>query len=146
MVAYRRVASENAKRRGPSYLELELALALGLHEYRKKTGVSGFCLALSGKARLGHGGLSGSTIASLHRRRSRRVERFDTAYMATAHSGDATRLAAQQVAKDAGAKHRRLDLQRAVDAHLELFRDMSGTTLSWDNPSDDLTLQNVQAR
>ena len=30
------------------YLELELALSLGLHEYRSKTGIPGFTLALSG--------------------------------------------------------------------------------------------------
>ena len=128
------------------FLELELALSLGLHEYRKKTGVSGFCLALSG-------GRDSAMVAYLVRQslhyaghEGSVADRFDTAYMATENSGDATRAAARQVSADAGATHHEVDLQSAFDTHLALFQDMTGVALSWHNEADDLPLQNVQAR
>ena len=128
------------------FLELELALSLGLHEYRKKTGVSGFCLALSG-------GRDSAMVAYLVRQSlhyaghdANLSERFDTAYMATENSGDATRNAARQVAEDAGATHHEVNIQGAVTTHLKLFEDMTGSSLSWENEADDLPLQNVQAR
>ena len=128
------------------FLELELALALGLHEYRKKTGVSGFCLALSG-------GRDSAMVAYLVRQSlhyagetAQIADRFDTAYMATENSGDATRNAARQVSADAGATHHEVNIQAAVDQHLGIFEDMTGRTLSWENDADDLPLQNLQAR
>lgn len=135
------------------YLELELALALGLREYQKKCGIPGFTLALSGGrdsamcallvARMfqyDQPALSGDALrAHVH-------QRFTTAYMSTDNSGDATRNAARALADELGTRHHEGNIQAAFDTHLALTEQMTGTALSWDEPAHDIPLQNVQAR
>jgi len=135
------------------YLELELALAMGLHEYRSKTGIPGFTLALSG-------GRDSSMVAVLVARGLRYAHpdwtpaqvadevktRFTTAYLATELSGDATRGAAAALSAELGARHLEVGMQQAVDLHVDIAAALTGTRLSWEDPAHDVPLQNVQAR
>ncbi|MFT5680328.1 MAG: NAD+ synthase (glutamine-hydrolyzing) [Myxococcota bacterium] len=135
------------------HLELELALALGLREYVKKCHIPGFALALSG-------GRDSSMCALLIGRMFRYDqphlsetelkayirERFVCAYMGTDNSGSATRNAAAALSEELGAEHLDGAIQSTMDVHLDVFEQMTGTRLSWDEPSHDIPLQNVQAR
>jgi len=135
------------------HVELELALALGLSEYRRKCGIGGFAVALSGgrdsamvavlaamSLRLERPDLSGEAL------RAYIPERLVCAYLATDHSGSATEAAAERVADQLGATYLRTALQDAVDTHVRIAGDLVGTPLSWDEPAHDIALQNVQAR
>jgi NAD+ synthase (glutamine-hydrolysing) len=129
------------------YLELELALCLGLREYAKKCGIERFVLALSG-------GRDSSMVAVLIHRmfhydgvaRADIADRFFTAYMGTDNSGSATRTAAAMLSNEIGATHYEGGIQPAVDTHLAVIREMTGVDVRWDNPAHDVPLQNVQAR
>lgn len=91
------------------HLELELALAMALREYRAKTRAPGFALALSG-------GRDSAMCALLVARsfrydqphldrdalRAWTAERLVTAYLATAHSSEGTRAAAAGLAREIG--------------------------------------------
>jgi len=135
------------------HLELELALAMALREYRAKSGAPGFALALSGGRdsamcavlvarafRYDQPGLDADAL------RAYTAERLVTAYLSTAHSSEATRSAAAALAAEVGATHLEVGMQEAVDTHVRLARELTGEALSWDEPRHDLTLQNVQAR
>jgi NAD+ synthase (glutamine-hydrolysing) len=135
------------------HLELELALCLGLREYVRKSRIPGFALALSGgrdssmcavlvqrMLRYSHPDLDAAALAELVRRT------LVTAYLATAHSGDATETAARELAAEIGAEHLSAEIQAAVDLHRQLVGDLVGDAPSWDNPAHDIPLQNVQAR
>lgn len=135
------------------HLELELALAMALREYRKKCHIPGFALALSG-------GRDSAMCAVLVARsfrydqpdlteeelRDYTAQRLVTAYLATENSGEATRSAAEALAKELGATYLQAGIQPAVDTHVALARELLGFELSWDDPKHDLPLQNVQAR
>lgn len=135
------------------HLELELALCMGLHEYLRKTGIPGVALALSG------GRDSSMCAALLHRmlvyrhpdlsddaRRQKMHELLITAYLATDHSGSATRTAAGSLAEEIGAKHLTSEIQDAVDLHRTLVGKMVGEDIGWTDARYDIPLQNVQAR
>lgn len=135
------------------HLELELALAMALSEYRRKCGIKGFALALSGGrdsamcallvARAFHyenPDASRAEVKSLVR------DGLVTAYMATENSGDATRNAAHDLADELGATFLEVGIQPAVDTHRTLCSELTGVDLSWSEPAHDITLQNVQAR
>lgn len=135
------------------HLELELALALGLREYVQKCRINGFALALSG-------GRDSAMCALLVQRAFRydqpdlseaelkaHIEKhFVTAYMGTDNSGSATRNAARALAEEIGTEHLDGAIQPAMDVHLDVYAQMSGVRLAWDNPAHDIPLQNVQAR
>jgi NAD+ synthase (glutamine-hydrolysing) len=149
----RRLLSQPFTEADLPHLELELALALGLREYIEKSNIPGFALALSG-------GRDSAMVAVLVARalRYHRPElssealaayvrsRFVTTYLRTTHSSDLTRSAARALAEELGAEHLEADIQPAVDLHVQTASAMLGEPLSWDDPADDLTLQNVQAR
>lgn len=135
------------------HLELELALAMGLSEYRRKCGIPGFTVALSGGR--------DSAMVALLAAKALRYERPDLrddalrtyigerlvcAYLATDHSGSATEEAAKGLAEQIGARYLRTALQQAVDTHIAIAEDLTGTRLTWDDPTHDIALQNVQAR
>jgi len=135
------------------HLELELALATALAQYRSKCGIPGFALALSGgrdsamcavliarAARYAHPDLDDDALRALMR------DRLVTAYMATENSGSATEDAARALAGELGATFFDARIQPAVDTHVDLCRQLTGTELSWSEPAHDITLQNVQAR
>lgn len=135
------------------YLELELALALGLREYQQKCGIPGFTLALSGGR---DSAMCALLIARMFRYdkpglqpealRAHIGQRFTTAYMGTENSGDATRNAARTLAHELGTTHHDGNIQAAFDTHLAICEQMTGTALSWNEPAHDIPLQNVQAR
>jgi NAD+ synthase (glutamine-hydrolysing) len=135
------------------YLELELALALGLREYQQKCGIPGFTLALSGGR---DSAMCALLVARMFRYdrpdldddalREHIRTRFTTAYMGTENSGSATRQAARSLADAIGTTHHDGDIQAALETHLEICAAMTGTELSWEEPAHDIPLQNVQAR
>ncbi len=136
-----------------SHVELELALCLGLRDYLSKTGVGGYCLALSG-------GRDSAMVALLVRRMFRYDnptldakalddavrQRFVCAYMATRNSSQHTRDAARSIAEDCGAEFMDGDIDDVVGAVSGVGQAMLGKTLSWEIPAEDIALQNVQAR
>ena len=135
------------------WLELELALCLGLREYWAKCGIPGFTLALSGGRDSGMVALLVQRMFRYHlpdldedALRAVVRERFSTAYLSTENSGSTTREAARALAEALGADHHDVAIQDAVDTHVRLFGELSGHHLSWDRAADDLPLQNVQAR
>ncbi|MCP4807423.1 MAG: NAD(+) synthase [Proteobacteria bacterium] len=133
------------------HLELELAIALGLHDYTRKSGIRSLTIALSGgrdsamvavlvrqMVRYANPGLSAD---ELHAEVGRRLI---TAYMATANSGLITENAAAGLASELGSKHLYSEIQAAVDEHTRLAGEMVGTELNWTD--HDIPMQNVQAR
>lgn len=134
------------------HLELELALALGLREYLHKCGIPGVALALSGGR--------DSTMCALLLHRMFHYDHGDdddplpevigrrlvTAYMATAHSSQATRDAAAAVAEEIGSRHLDLDIQQAFELYRGLAGQITGQRATWQEPEWDIPLQNVQAR
>jgi NAD+ synthase (glutamine-hydrolysing) len=135
------------------HLELELALTMGLRDYTSKSGIQNIALALSG-------GRDSAMVALIVARmihydnpdldskqvRAEVNRRFFTAYMATENSGETTENAAKALAGELGAKFKSFAIQQAVDTHVSLIEGVVERKLSWDNYTDDLALQNVQAR
>ena len=136
-----------------SHLELELALCLGLREYIAKCHSPGFTLALSGGR---DSVMCALLIARMYRYdrpdldaaalKAHIRERFVTAYLGTDNSGSATRNAARVMAEALGAEFLDGAIQSTVDTHLDVYAQMTGTQLSWEDPRHDIPLQNVQAR
>lgn len=136
-----------------AHAELELALALALRDYTRKTGIRNICLALSG------GRDSAMCALLVHRMiahdqphlspdevRERVRQSFTCAYLATENSGDITRRAADAVAHDIGARYLDGVIQQALDAATHTVENMTGVDMRWDNPAHDVPLQNIQAR
>ena len=67
-----------------------------------------------------------------------------TAYQATENSGPVTRAAARAVAEAVGATHLELDVSKLHRGYLETIESVLGRKFDW--KSDDLALQNIQAR
>ncbi|MBR4835341.1 MAG: hypothetical protein IKU86_13580 [Thermoguttaceae bacterium] len=67
-----------------------------------------------------------------------------TVYQATRNSGDVTRTAAREVAEFCGATRLEFDVDGIVEAYKRLVADATGTPFDW--ATDDLALQNIQAR
>ena len=135
------------------HLEVELALSMALRDYMRKTGVPGYCLALSGGRdsamvallvwrmfRYDNPDLSGEDLAALVR------EHFTCAYMATVNSSVHTRCAARAVAEEFGAEFLDGDIDEGIAQMRGIAEGMLGKTLTWDIPLEDLALQNIQAR
>ncbi len=136
-----------------SNLEIELALCMGLRDYLRKTGIRGYCLALSGGRdsamvavivarmfRYDNPTLSPEALREVVRKR------FVCAYMATVNSSQLTRDAARAVAADCGAEFLDGDIDETVAEIRTTGQAMLGQALSWEVPSEDIALQNVQAR
>jgi NAD+ synthase (glutamine-hydrolysing) len=135
------------------HLELELAIAIGLRDYTSKCGIKKIALALSG-------GRDSAMVAVLVQRMHHYAnpkadpeaikaivnKGFLCAYMATENSGEKTALAAKELAGEIGARFEHFGIQEAVKTHVQLIENVVNRPLSWENPVDDLALQNVQAR
>ncbi|HMO15004.1 MAG TPA: NAD(+) synthase [Pirellulaceae bacterium] len=67
-----------------------------------------------------------------------------TAYQATTNSSLATRNAAAELAEAIRCQHLELDVSEMVDAYIAMIEGGIGRKLSWE--TDDITLQNIQAR
>lgn len=133
------------------HLELELAIALGLHDYTRKSGIGSLTVALSG-------GRDSAMVAVLVRQMVKYAnpelsgaalqdavqKRLITAYLATENSGLVTENAAAGLASELGARHLYSQIQGAVDEHVRLAGQMVDTELTWQD--HDIPLQNVQAR
>ena len=154
---------------GPRTKEEEFAraVALGLHDYLRKSRSRGFVLSLSGGAdsaaiaclisfmvstgsselgvpglahRLSH--IEGLGGARTPRDLTRRL--LTCVYQATRNSSETTRAAARRVAEGVGAEHLELDVDRLVQGYVGIVEAAIGRELSWDE--DDVALQNIQAR
>jgi NAD+ synthase (glutamine-hydrolysing) len=151
--------------------EFARAVALGLWDYLRKSRAQGYVVSLSGGAdsaacavlvalmvqfafaELGQGGVRQHlpVIRRLH-------EVLDTggdvkaavgallscAYQPTQHSGPVTRNAAEQVARAIGAEFHVIDVDPQYKQYIASLEQAIGRKLSWQ--TDDLTLQNIQAR
>jgi len=151
--------------------EFARAIALGLWDYLRKSRAQGYVISLSGGAdsaacavlvalsvqlafhELGPGGV----LAQLPgcRRLHEAVEAggdlaaavgalLACAYQPTENSGPVTRHAAEQIAKAIGAEFHVIDVGAQVKAYVASLEAAIGRTLSW--ATDDVTLQNIQAR
>ncbi len=136
-----------------AHIELELALAMGLESYQRKTGSPGYTLALSGgrdstmcavlvqrMLRYRHPEASPDALRALVR------QHLTTAYLPTENSSEATRHAAQAIAEALGADHLEIGVQETFALHRRLVEDGMGIALKWEDPTHDLALQNLQAR
>ena len=140
--------------------EFTHAVALGLFDYLRKSRSHGFVVSLSG-------GADSAAVACLVRlmrdlaiadlgeegcrnRLSHVPNPLNTSdlllcvYQATAHSGEVTRNAAETLATALGAEFASWDVQPAVDHYIRLAEATIGRELAWE--TDDITLQNIQAR
>jgi NAD+ synthase (glutamine-hydrolysing) len=143
------------------------AETLALFDYLRKSHSQGFVVSLSGGAdsaavsclvslslemalkELGPDGLRGKLayirqLPSDLTSRSLTQALLTTAYQATANSGAITRAAARVVAEAIGSKHYELNVEELHQGYLRTIEGALGRKLEWQ--SDDLALQNIQAR
>jgi NAD+ synthase (glutamine-hydrolysing) len=163
------VVSEEPWERSEHVKEEELvrALALGLFDYMRKSRTRGFVVSLSGGADstlvayliaamvrlsladLGPDGFReklayAPELGSVAAERELVGRLLTTVYQATKNSSETTRRAARGVAEALGSTHFELDVDPIVRAYVEKVEGSLGRTLSF--ASDDLALQNIQAR
>ena len=150
----------------PKFEEFTRALCLGLFDYLRKSRSRGFVISLSGGAdssalcclvalmvKMGRQELGPEAFAA---RLPRAVvasgaseadwvhSLLTTAYQSTRNSSTTTREAASTLANALGATHLELDVDSLVVQYRQLVEAALNRTLSWE--SDDLALQNIQAR
>lgn len=147
--------------------EFTRAVSLALFDYLRKSWSRGFVVSLSG----GADSAAVSTLSALALQMGaldigiedlkkklhyiRPIQGCETvdemvkyiltcAYQATENSGDITRTAAEEVAKALGAEYFELDVDSLYKGYVGLIERALDRDLTWE--SDDITLQNVQAR
>jgi NAD+ synthase (glutamine-hydrolysing) len=143
--------------------EFHKALALGLFDYMRKSYSRGFVVSLSGGAdssccvamvseslrmarkELGDEGfrkrLAYMELGDLDTMNSRLLT---TVYQSTTNSGEATETSARELAGSLGATFYVWDVQKIYDEYTGLAGSSIGRPLDW--RTDDITLQNIQAR
>ncbi|MCC7537919.1 MAG: NAD(+) synthase, partial [Deltaproteobacteria bacterium] len=147
--------------------ELTRAISLGLFGYAQKSRSAGFVVSMSGGADSAACATLVRTMTELataelgmaafrerfaHVPALARADTLDamtrtlllTAYQATENSGPVTRAAARAVSESLGAEHHELDVGPMLHGYLETIEKAIGRKLDW--KTDDITLQNVQAR
>ncbi len=153
--------------------EFARSVPLGLFDYLRKSRSNGFALSLSGGADsasiavmvrlMVHFGLKHADFAEKLRyipnvnkflscdasagaeAEQKLVEQLlVTIYQATCNSSSVTRQAAAEVAQFTGAKHYECNIDQIVKAYETMISNAVGRSLDW--KTDDLALQNVQAR
>ncbi len=146
--------------------ELTRALGLGLFDYLRKSRSRGFVVSLSGgadsalvacvvamMAKAALAALGAEELrerlpflddASLGSPPALAARLLTTVYQATQHSSETTRRAAREVATALGARHLELEMEELVVGYRKRVEAALGRTLDWQ--TDDLALQNVQAR
>ena len=147
--------------------EFARAVSLGLWDYVRKSNSYGFVISLSG-------GADSSAIASLCYLASHLAEQqlgwegmkkrlayipwmdsmpnskafvkrfIRTLYQGTVNSSSETRASAQTLANCIGSDHSEIQIDGLVAEYRQLIEGAIGRKLSWE--TDDITLQNVQAR
>lgn len=131
--------TENGDPRDRALDDLFEALALGVKSYYEKTGAfTSLGLALSG-------GRDSMLTLLVAWRAAQLIEpgpaRIDAFYMPSRHSQDATRDAAERLAREVGAHLRVVPIDEATDRELDVVVEMLGG-----QAPTELTRQNVQAR
>ncbi|MSQ03981.1 MAG: NAD(+) synthase [Myxococcales bacterium] len=145
--------------------EFTRAVALGLWDYVRKSGATGFVLSLSGGAdssacvtlvqvamRLAAGDLGGDWARRLPKapegvaldRDAPLAGRLLCLYQRTAQSSATTEASARTVAQGAGAAFHVVDIDAMVAAYRGIAEEVCGREMSW--TADAIALQNVQAR
>jgi len=141
------------------------AQMLGLFDYLRKAGATGYVVSLSGgvdsascavlvaqmlaTAAQELGLLALTTKLNLpligHETVKQLISRVLTCvYLNTRNSGEVTRHAAESLASELGATFHLGDVQPAVDIYTQTASSMLKRPLTWER--DDVTLQNIQAR
>jgi NAD+ synthase (glutamine-hydrolysing) len=147
--------------------ELTRAISLGLFDYLRKSRSDGFVVSLSGGAdsaacaclvstmcglalaELGVGGVRGrldrvEALADAESAREMTRALLTTIYQSTVNSSQTTEDAARDVARAIGADHLEIDVEPLVHGYVSTIERALGRKLQWE--SDDLALQNIQAR
>ena len=122
--------------------EFTRAIALGLHDYRRKSHTQGFVVSLSG----GADSTACAVLAALSLRMAGDEvgERVTCVYQKTAQSSQTTLDAATTVAAAVGAEFLLFDVDALVGMYTAMVSSALGRELAWD--TDDIALQNIQAR
>jgi len=138
--------------------EFARAVALGLFDYARKSRSPGFVVSLSGGADSAACAALVWTMARLAEQElgaERAAEKLGvpdlsmgrlltTVYQSTRNSGDITLGAAKAVAEGTGAVFHEFDIDGIVQSYRGEVEKAIGRELSW--ATDDITLQNIQAR
>lgn len=156
-----------------SYQKMSRGMALGLWDWGRKTRLGKYALSLSGGADsamcaalvyLSHVLAYKDLGKDLYRHilsgqgLNIKVESLNdiaekvmpvvlmNAYQKTENNSHKTEDAAKSLADGIGASFVSINIQSLVDEYTRIFDGAVETPLSWDNPSDDITMQNLQAR
>jgi NAD+ synthase (glutamine-hydrolysing) len=147
--------------------EFARAISLGLFDYLRKSKSFGYVVSLSGGAdssaisslcymamhlaekELGFEGLKQKLayipwMNSVSDMRGLLSKLLTTIYQGTVNSSTDTRQSAKELAEFIGSTHFEIDIDALVKGYRTLIEGAIDRTLSWE--SDDITLQNVQAR
>jgi len=147
--------------------EFARSISLALWDYMRKSYSNGWVLSLSGGADssaiaslcyvaihlaardLGLEGLKHSLdyfkgIQSCDSIQGILQKALITVYQGTKNSSEETRNSAKQLAENIGSKHFEIEIDEIVASYTNLIEGAIGRKLTWE--TDDITLQNVQAR
>lgn len=147
--------------------EFARSIALGLWDYMRKSYSNGWVLSLSGGAdssaiaslcylamnlaseQLGIAGIKKTlayfkAIQDCSSVTDLMAKSLTTIYQGTHNSSDQTRSSAKELAKSIGSTHYEIEIDDIVAQYRQLIEGAIGRTLTWE--TDDITLQNVQAR
>ncbi len=147
--------------------EFARSIALGLWDYMRKSYSNGFVLSLSGGAdssaiaalcaaavylaeqELGWEGVKQRLsyipwIAICQNSNELRQRLITTIYQGTVNSSADTRKSASELAASIGSEHHEIEIDALVQGYRSLIEQTIERPLTW--ASDDITLQNVQAR
>ena len=124
--------------------EFTRAIALALHDYRRKCRARGYAVSLSGGADSAACAALVAAALRLAGNEDEVHERLLCVYQSTENSSETTLNAARVVAEALGARFMVLDVDPLVRGYIGLTEEALGRELTW--AQDDLALQNVQAR
>ncbi len=142
-------------------VEFTRAVTLALFDYMRKSHSNGFVISLSGGA---DSAAVACLVAIMHQIAKQELSPEDwqnrlgylgdkipdlkklliCVYQATDNSGDTTRHAAETLANALGAEYAEWQVQDSVNQYIGMAEKTIGRTLTWE--TDDITLQNIQAR
>lgn len=135
------------------FVELEIALSLGLRDYLRRAHAKTLALALSGGRDAAMCAILAWRMCTLDSGKNpdpsdiqKRMAQFlITAYLPNgSSSSNETKEAAAALAKELGAFHTVIDISKMVEATQKIAEITIKRPLTWEK--DDLTLQNIQAR
>ncbi len=147
--------------------EFTRAISLSLFDYLRKSRSGGFVVSMSGGADssavaclvrsmveltvdgIGVGGVKKRLAYLAAIANAKTVDEimdglFLGVYQATANSSDVTLEAAKQVTEGVGGQFMKLDVDQLVNTYVSTIEQAVGRELTWE--TDDITLQNIQAR